>query len=190
MNQKKLLFGRAIFTLIIIVAFGLIIMNEKGNLLFSKKAENKINDYLKDNYNSLNNIKKSDVLYENNMFKMKILSKENEHHYFYIIYQNKTIKDTYKEDYIEGKNLLNYLKEKLEKEINDNCIITPTATLDNYSESVQERLIKEEDLLSLKFYTITKEIKVEEFNEEIITNKINISQNKQVKISLLSIMKL
>ena len=173
MNQNKLLLSRAIFTLIIIVAFGLIIMNEKGNLLFSKKAENRINDYLKDNYSSLNNISKSDVTYDNKEFKMKITSKENNNHYFYITYKNKEIKDTYKEDYVEGKNILNYLTKKIEKEINENCTITPTTTLDNYSETVQERIIKEEDLLSLKFYVLTKEIKVEEFEEELITNKIN-----------------
>ena len=173
MNQNKLLFGRAIFTLIIIVSFGLIIMNEKGYLLFSKKAEKKINDYLDENYTSLSNITKSSVSYDNNQFKMKISSKDNNNHYFYIIYSNKKITDTYQEDYVEGKKLLEYTKKLLEEKINDGSSVSITATLDNYSEIVQERIIKNDNLLSLKFYIITKELKVDNLDYDTIYNRIN-----------------
>ena len=108
---------------------------------------------------------------------MKVESKENKHHYFYINYYNKKITDTYKKDYIEGKNLLNYIKKKLKKDINTktniNCDVEITSTLDKYTNIVREKIIKEDNLLELKFYIIKKELIIDKWDEETITNKIN-----------------
>jgi hypothetical protein len=108
---------------------------------------------------------------------MKVESKENENHYFYINYYNKKITDTYKKDYVEGKNLLMHIKKKLKKDINSktnaNCDIEITNTLDKYTSIVQERIIKEDNLLELKFFIVKKELIIDDWNEENITNKIN-----------------
>ena len=50
---------------------------------------------------------------------MKITCKKNKDLYFYLTYKNGKITDTYKEDYLEGKSLLNNLNNKMTKEINN-----------------------------------------------------------------------
>ena len=174
MNKNNLLIARGLFTLIVIVTFGLIIMNEKGAELFSSQIENKINQYLDSNYSSLDFVK-SNIRIDKTLFSMKISSKENKHLYFTVSYQNKNIKDTYEKDYKEGTTLFNYLKEKQQTEIKEKTKeivkVEPVTTLDQYSESVQKQIIKEDNLLSLRYYYIEKEIKTE-WKEESITQEI------------------
>lgn len=175
-KQKKLLLERSIFILIVFVALGVIVITEKFGNIMIPKASKKINTYVEEKYKDLN-LKTNDVTFKNTTYTMKVESKENKHHYFYINYYNRKITDTYKKDYVEGKNLLNYLKKKLKKEINNktntNCDIEITSTLDKYTELVQEKIIKEDNLLELKFYIIKKELVIDKWDEETITNKIN-----------------
>ena len=175
-KQKKLLLERSIFILIVFVALGVIVITEKFGNIMIPKASKKINTYVEEKYKDLN-LKTNDVTFKNTTYTMKVESKENKNHYFYINYYNRKITDTYKKDYVEGKNLLNYLKKKLKKEINNktntNCDIEITSTLDKYTELVQEKIIKEDNLLELKFYIIKKELVIDKWDEETITNKIN-----------------
>ena len=120
---------------------------------------------------------------------MKIYSKDNKKLYFNLIYKNGKITDTYKQDYLEGKTLLDNLKVKMTKEINnkthDNYKIQFLSTLDNYNSQVQEQIINEENLLNLKFYYIEKEETIENFVASTITNKIinNISNLQKNNIT-------
>ena len=175
-KQKKLLLERSIFILIVFVALGVIVITEKFGNIMIPKASKRINTYVEEKYKNLN-LKTNDVTFKNTTYTMKVESKENKNHYFYINYYNRKITDTYKKDYVEGKNLLNYLKKKLKKEINNktntNCDIEITSTLDKYTELVQEKIIKEDNLLELKFYIIKKELVIDKWDEETITNKIN-----------------
>ena len=185
MNQKnKLLFGRAIFTLFIILSLGLIIMNEKGKELFLPKIESKMHDYLTNNYKNIeSSIINHKITYsEDNHFQMKISSQKNKHHFFYIKYFHGDITDTYQEDYLEGDNFINYIEDKLETEIkktaNIECKIHCLNKLNDFSEKVQNQLLEEKNLKSLKFYSIEKEILIDKFDQEEITNKIIMIMNK------------
>ena len=175
-KQKKLLLERSIFILIVFVALGVIVITEKFGNIMIPKATKKINTYIEDKYKDLN-LKKNKVVFKNTTYTMKVESKENKHHYFYINYYNRKITDTYKKDYVEGKNLLTYIKKKLVKEINNktntNCGIEITSTLDKYTDIVKERIIKEDNLLELKFFIIKKELIIDEWDEETISNRIN-----------------
>lgn len=175
MNKNKLIIGRALFTLFIIVAFGLIIMNEKGPEIFSFKVEEKINEYIDSNYSNLN-IMKSSLSYKNNTFTMKIKNKKNNHLSFKINYHNKKITDTYQNDYLKGNSLFSYLNQKLEKEIQEKTketvVVKETTTLDQYSSTIKDKLLREENLLELKYYYIKKELLVDHFEEETISNEI------------------
>ena len=186
MNKNKLIIGRALFTLFVVVAFGLIIMNEKGSEIFSFKVEEKMNEYIETNYSNLSIIKSS-LSYKNNTFTMQVKNKKKNHLSFQINYHNKKITDTYEEDYVEGKSLFNYLNTKLEKEVkektNETVTIKETTTLDEYSSTVREKLLAEENLLELKYYYIKKEITVDSFEEETISKEIEsfikkLNQNK------------
>ena len=175
-KQKKLALERGIFVFVVFVILGVIVVTEKFGSVMIPKATEKINTYINDNYKDLN-LKTNDVTFKNTTYTMKVESKENKNHYFYINYYNRKITDTYKKDYVEGKNLLTYLKKKLKKEINKktniNCDIEITSTLDKYTELVQEKIIKEDNLLELKFYIIKKELVIDNWTEDDITNRIN-----------------
>lgn len=172
MNEgKKLTMQMALFFLIVFVLFGTIVVKEKENILFLPKIENSITNYLKENYNSLE-LEQEKVTEENDVFSMKVKNPLNKNHYFYIKYSNKQLSDTYKEDYLEGKTLLTHLSNKLEKDI-ENTVhksykVTFDNTLNNYSDKVQKQLL-EENINTLKVYTIEKEIATSWDQQSIIT---------------------
>lgn len=180
-KQKKLVLERSIFVFIIFVIFGVIIVTEKMGGILIPRVTDKMNDYIEDKYNKEEFIKE-DVTYKNTTYTMKVLSKENKNHYFYINYYAKKMTDTYKKDYKEGKILLTYLKDKLKKEIikktSTSCDIEITSTLDKYTDSVRERIIKEDNLLELKFYIIKKDLMIDKWNSDSITKSINDIINK------------
>ena len=127
MNTKnKLIFGQASLLLILIITFGLIIINEKAGEIFTPKVKEKMDNYLEDNYeNIINEINKNKVTYKNRKFKMKISSKKNKNLYFYLNYNKGQIKDTYNSDYLEGQSLYNNLKKSMERDILKNKNINP-----------------------------------------------------------------
>ncbi len=175
-KQKKLSLERGIFAFIVFVLLGVIVVTEKFGNIMIPKVTKKMNNYIEEKYKKLD-IKTNVVTFKNTTYTMKVESKENKHHYFYINYFNRKITDTYKKDYIEGKNLLNHIKKELKKEINDKtntiCDIEITSTLDKYTKQVQERIINEDNLLELKFFIVKKELLIKDWNEESITNEIN-----------------
>ena len=177
-SKNGLIIGRAIFTMIVIVSLGLIIMNEKGGSIFSPKIKEKMNHYLEKNFSSIKgNLKTTDITYQDREFKMKVTSQKNENHYFYLIYSNKKMTDTYKKDFLEGKNILSYTEKEIEKQIksktNVKAEIKVIQTLDKFSEKIQDRIIKQENLANLKFYTLKTNINIEEWSKEEITEKIS-----------------
>ena len=175
-KQKKLVLERGIFVFIVFVVLGIIVFTEKFGGIMIPKVEKKINAYIEEKYKN-NDFKTNEVTYKNTTYTMKVESKKNKNHYFYINYFNRKITDTYKKDYVEGKNLLNHIQKELKTEIrnktNTNCDIEITSTLDKYTDIVRERIIKEDNLLELKFYIVKNEIIIDNWNEENITNKIN-----------------
>ena len=175
-KQKKLVLERSIFIVIVFVCLGIIVITEKFGNIMIPKATKKINTYIEERYKDLN-LKTNEVTFKNTTYTMKVESKENKNHYFYINYYNRKITDTYKKDYVEGKNLLTHIKKVLKKEIsnktNTNCDIEITSALDEYTDIVKERIIKEDNLLELKFFIIKKELIIDKWDEETITNKIN-----------------
>jgi len=177
-SKNSLLLGRGIFIIFTIVALGLIVMNEKGGSLFLNKIDKQLENHFEKNYQDIkNNVIVKEAKYKEGLFQKKIVSKENNNLFFYIEYKDKKITDTYTKDYKEGKTLFNYLNKELEKEIKNKtkieCTIQPVTTLDKYSEKVRERIIKEDNLLQLKYYYLDSEIMIEDWNEKNITEKIN-----------------
>ncbi len=153
------------------------------------RINKKIDEYIEKNYkDNKNDFLKSDLTYKATKYTMKITNKNNKNHYFYIYYQNKKIKDTYKIDYLEGKTLLKHIKSKLEKEVLEktktNVTVEIISKLNDYTSSVKERIIKEDHLLELPFYTLEKELLIDIWNEKNISddiiNMINKYQEKEI----------
>lgn len=164
--------------LIIIVSFGLIIVKEKGAELFSPKIEKKINEYIEEKYYDIkNDIKTEKLIYKKPKYIMKVTSNINNNHYFYIYYSNRTITDTYKEDYLEGKNILTNIASKLEKEINNKtnigCKVNIESKLNNFTDKVKEKILNEDNLIELNIYNIEKELEVSSWSKEVILKEIN-----------------
>ena len=185
MNEgKKLTIQMALFFLVIFVVFGTIVIKEKQNIIFLPKIENSISEYMNNTYQNLS-LEKDKVTEENNVFTMKVKNIKNKNHYFYIKYSNKKITDTYKTDYLEGKTILKHLSTKLEKDIYKETNISYKISFDNkfnnYSEKVQ-KLLLEENIKTLKVYTIEKEITTSwEINNitKILTDTMTTLEKKQ-----------
>ena len=185
MNEgKKLTIQMALFFLVIFVVFGTIVIKEKQNIIFLPKIENSISEYMNNTYQNLS-LEKDKVTEKNNVFTMKVKNIKNKNHYFYIKYSNKKITDTYKTDYLEGKTILKHLSTKLEKDIYKETNISYKISFDNkfnnYSEKVQ-KLLLEENIKTLKVYTIEKEITTSwEINNitKILTDTMTTLEKKQ-----------
>ena len=184
-EQKKLTLGMAIFSFIVFVSFGVIILNEKTAQLYSNRIDTKFSEYINTNYKDIaNDITAGKTKYKNTEYKAKITSKENENLYFYIKFSNKKITDTYKEDYLEGKTLLNKISKDLEKKLNQKYNkkfkINFLTTLNELNDKKKEILIKETDAASLSIYTLETEINttwtIDEITNEIITLHNNLIQ--------------
>lgn len=176
-KQNKLLIQRGMFLFIIFVLLGIIIVTEKAHTFMIPRINKKIENYINNNYLDIKeSLKIDDLIYNNSNYSLKITDSKNKYHYFYIYYENNKIKDTYKEDFKEGKPLMNHLKKNLEKEILErtktNTKVEIIANLNQFTTSTQDRLLKEENLLELKFYTLEKEIIMDNWNSKEIVNNI------------------
>lgn len=185
-KQQKLLYGQAIFFLTIIVCFGLIIIQEKKDLILLPKINKEIKAYYNEKYSN-NNLFLGKTNNKSNKYIAKVTSNTNKNHYFYIIYKNKKITDTYNKDYVEGNSILKHITEELTNSIkektNESFTISINNTLDKYTETVKEKILKEENLLELKIYTLSKEVTIDwDYNKitNYITNTINTCKNNKI----------
>ena len=181
-KEKKLVIERGIFAFFIFVIFGVIVVTEKFGNLKTPRIENKMNAYIKDSIQSLEEVTKEKITYNDSVYKMKITSNQNKNLYFYITYDGTKLKDTYQEDYVEGKSLLTKIKKDMEIEIekrnNTTQEIEILSTLNKYTSKVQEQIIKEENLLQLKFYSLKRELLISDWNSKEIINKMTTAINK------------
>lgn len=176
-KERRLVFARGIFVFIIFVIFGVIIVTEKATTFMTPKVIKKVNTYIEENYKEEKETwKTSKPKYKNGIYQVKVSSKENKNHFFWITYNHRKITDTYKEDYQKGKNILAYTENKIKQEI-QNQMKKPTVlkidtSFDQFSEKVKNKILQEEDLLSLSIYTIEREIMIEKWDKETINLKI------------------
>lgn len=183
-EQKKLTLGMTIFTLIIFVSFGVIILNEKSAPYFIPRVEKKLLTYIDEKYkDEKDNFTIGKTKYKKTKYQLKITNKKNKNLYFIVYYDQKKIKDTYKEDYEEGKTLLTSLTKTLEKDLSSTYkqpfkIIIPK-TLDKYSTQVRDNIIVKNNLKNLKIYTLETTLNVK-WNTNDIGNKL-ITLNNDLK---------
>ena len=97
-EQKKLTIKMAIFTFIIFVCFGIVILNEKSAPYYASRIHKKLLTYLNETYkDEINTFSIDDTKYKNTKYTLKVKSKENKNLYFIVTYNSKKITDTYKE---------------------------------------------------------------------------------------------
>ena len=151
-------------------------MSEKTKSTIEKKFEKEMNTYINNNYKELKKQTIQESTYKKGIYTTKIISNTNKHLFFIIKKNKKKITYSYKKDYLEGNTLFKYLEKKLKKEIekqtNTEVNILINSTLNQHTPSIQERIIKEKDLLNLKFYIIEKQILITEWSNNNITENI------------------
>lgn len=183
-KQIKLTLSMALLFLITFVSFGTIIINEKKEDLFMPHIQNKLENYLKENYIEQANLK-TKISYNKDKFILKVISEENNNYYFNIYYKDKKITDSYKKDYIEGNTYFKYLEKKLEKDIKKNLDIKTNisiaTTLGSMTSKIRKKVLIEEDIKSLEIYTLSSELIIEDWNTLSITNDITTFINKLEK---------
>ena len=175
-QDKKLILGMALLFLITFVSFGTIVVTEKLAPFFTDKIKTKFETYIEKNYkDDKNYLTIGKITYKNQQYKAKISNKKNKNWYFYITYQKKKIKDTYKEDYLEGKTLLTSIERKIEKkvkdELNQKVTITFPLTLNKYTNQIKENLISN-NLKEIKTYDITLTITTPTLTTENINKEL------------------
>lgn len=188
-QDKKLMLEMTILFLITFIIFGTIVTTEKLAPFFTDRIKEKFEAYLKEEYKKENNnLKIGKISYKNQIYKAKVTNKENKNLYFTIYYQNKKITDTYTKDYKQGKTLITSLEKELEKEIKNNLnkkvTITFPLTLDKYSKTLQQKLIKNDNIRSSNLYNISFDIKAKLIPEEI-TNKMIKIDTKLKKLNMI-----
>ena len=176
-KQKSLTLGMGIFTFLVIVAFGSIIVTEKASIIMAPRIEKKVEKYINNKYKDVKDkVKISKTTYKNTKFITKITDIKNKNHYFYIYYQNKKITDTYKNDYVEAKPLMNHITKVIKKEIKQKTkkdyTIKMSDTYPNYTTMVQNRLLKEENLSELRCYIIEDELIINKWTKDNIKDEI------------------
>lgn len=176
-KQKKLMLEMSIFYLLIFVAFGTIVIQEKAGDILIPRVQKKMDQYLSDNYqNILNDIKKNNIEYKDSTFTMKISSKINNNYSFNIYYKKNNLSDSYQQDFVEGKTLLENIQTKLEKQIIEKTNLKVKVNIPNklneFTTQVQEQIIKEDNLKNLKIYNIEMEIPISTWNKDEITKEI------------------
>ncbi|MBQ8131691.1 MAG: hypothetical protein IJ193_04290 [Bacilli bacterium] len=177
-EQNKLTLQMSLLFFVVFVFFGVVIVNEKLSPLKIPKITERIEIYLKDNYEEeLDQLELDKVQYKNLRYEAKVKNKDNSKLYFKVMYENKKITDTYKKDYLEGRTLI---KSK-EKEIQNNIKKVTKAVykiqldkLNTYKESEQKELITNKKPETLRLYNLEANVSVEKLKEENIINVIQI----------------
>ena len=207
-QDKKLILGMALLFLITFVSFGTIVVTEKLAPFFTDKIKTKFETYIEKNYkDDKNYLTIGKITYKNQQYKAKISNKKNKNWYFYITYQNKKIKDTYKEDYLEGKTLLTSIERKIEKKINkytnqikENLIsnnlkeiktyditltiTTPTLTTENINKELEKRI---QELYQIDIYPNHYTIKINSKDEKLtLTNLTEKTMKKEYRTQIIN----
>ncbi len=177
MNKKtKLNLGMAILYLVIFVVFGIIIVNEKLTILIMPKFE----EYINNNYKEISHtIEYSSLQEENNKHYLIIENTSNKNLNFKITYSNNNFITTYQEDYIEGNSIITYLEEK---HSTDDYKINIEKKLNEYTKEIQDKII-DDNFLDLSIYQINKDITLDNFTIEEITNILVNSQEENLNPS-------
>ena len=177
-EQNKLTLQMSLLFFVVFVFFGVVIVTEKLSPLKIPRVTQKIEVYLKDNYeDELDNLEMEKVTYKNLRYETIVKNKENEQLYFKIYYENKKITDTYKKDYLEGKTLIKAKEKEIQNNIKKKTKTVYKIKLDKlntYSESKQKELLTSKKPETLTLYNIESKVSVEKLNVDNIINVISI----------------
>lgn len=177
-EQNKLTLQMSLLFFVVFVFFGVVIVNEKLSPLKIPRVTQKLEVYLKDNYeDELDNLEMEKVVYKNLRYETIVKNKDNNDLYFKLYYENRKITDTYKKDYVEGKTIIKAKEKEIQSNIKKktNTIYKVKLNkLNSYTESKQKELLTSNKPETLPLYNIEANVSVEKLNIDNIINVISI----------------
>lgn len=176
-QEKRLTIYMSLLFLIVMIVFGVTILNEEKSKILIPRVNDKLHSYLDNNYPELKNkVDTKKTIYKKDTYILKVFSKKNKNLYFYLKYKDKQTTSTYKTDYIEGKTLLTKISKDLKKEIskklNYKVNIKINNKLNKFSKKVKQKILSEKNLTSLKIYDIYKDVEIDKLNTDNIYREI------------------
>ena len=199
MGKTKLIIAQALLFAIVIIFFGLVIVEKKFSLKENdeEKAEEEITAYYEEKYQDLD-LETGTLNYDdtNESYYIRYTDKENSNHYFTITYKENNITDDYEDSYVKGKTVLTKAEEELEakyQEIFQNTnyekIEVIFNDLDSYNEEDREKILTGD--YSSNCYNVSFYIEIPTLDDvyltNLITSFINISKENNLSASNYSI---
>ena len=198
MGKTKLIIAQALLFAIVIIFFGLVIVEKKFSLKENdeEKAEEEITAYYEEKYQDLD-LETGTLNYDdtNESYYIRYTDKENSNHYFTITYKENNVTDDYENSYVKGKTVITKAKEELNakyQEIFQNTnyekIEVSFNDLDSYNEEDRKKILTGN---YTNCYNISFYIEVPTLDEiyltNLITSFINISKENNLVASNYSI---
>ncbi len=191
MKVNGLLLGQALLFGIIIVFGGIIIAREKIPYLDSKSEKKKINVYFQDNFNNLE-VNKGEFKYNrnNNSYSITYYDKNYEKLNFTITSKNNRISDNYKENFVKGKEVIEYSSSlvltkynEVFKDTNYKNIEIFFNDLNEYNDAEKIDIL-ENNIYNTLYYGISCDVKVDNLDtiylNYLINNFIYIAKNNNL----------
>lgn len=179
-KQKRLSLGMALLFLFMFVFFGYIMIWENGNPIKESVVKRKIEAYQKELFPLImEEFKQSPIAFDpkDRSYHITYTMKQNKDFFFLIIYdKQEKLSDTYQTNIIEGKEVLETKRQKLEKKF-PNDKIELDKTLDQLDEKEQIKSGK-----PARIYTLVKEIELEEMTIENYVLEFQNLQKETTKI--------
>ena len=181
-NKKinQLMIGQALLFGLIIIFFGIIIVNEKIPSLKYKNEEKDINSYYEENYSDLD-LSKGKYKYnkKDNSYSITYYDKDYKELNFTIKSINNKITDNYEENFVKGKSVIETCEklvlekyQEVFKNTNYQNIKVEFKNLNKYNEA-QVIDILEGNIYNGGLFSISYYVKVDNLDDIYLTNLIN-----------------
>ena len=188
-TQNKLSISMAVFFVFVMAFFSYLILQEKGNPLIKIKLEKKLTTYINNHYQEIIDDVEIGKLHYDHSYYINVYNKNNHNLFFKVIYKNKKIASTYKEDYVLGKTLLKKYEKSIESELKSkkyqSIKVHFLDNLNDFDTSTKNKLLNNNSIKSLPIYKIelTKKVKTVNSNsiKKLITDFYYYCNNKKIK---------
>ena len=148
----------AVFFVFVMAFFSYLILQEKGNPLIKIKLEKKLTTYINNHYQEIIDDVEIGKLHYDHSYYINVYNKNNHNLFFKVIYKNKKIASTYKEDYVLGKTLLKKYEKSIESELKSkkyqSIKVHFLDNLNDFDTSTKNKLLNNNSIKSLPIYKI------------------------------------
>lgn len=180
-QKKQLILAQGLLLLFIFLSFYTIVFIKQGNPFLAQKAKQKIQAYYQEKFEKDNTLIAQELTYDHRhkTYQIAYYDPTYTDRSFTISYRQQKISDTYQQDYVEGKKLLQKRSLTIQKkwqhtllESNYQNIHITFAKLNEYSLKQQQQLLKNQQLEKSGLYQVSLTLPTKEVNEVIAKERL------------------